>query len=105
MTRPDDIPKDVWEAAGVVPLPPALSGPAGWREVLHESIARAILEAGRRGAERQRERIAKRYDDAADEFDKQAIETMSVADKLRLDTLAANHRQFADAIRHQETSQ
>lgn len=70
-----------------------------------KEIADALLAAEQRGAERQRERIAQRYDAAADEFDKQAIEAMSVADKLRLDTLAANHRQFAAAIRNQETSQ
>lgn len=62
--KPDDIPQDVWDAAGRVPLPPAMSGPARWRDVLQETIARATL------AERdaQRERDAKIADDVGNSY-------------------------------------
>jgi len=38
-----DIPEHIMAEAKRVPLPPAMTGPRNWRNVLHEEIARALM--------------------------------------------------------------
>lgn len=59
MTQPESmgetIPEDVLALARSVGMPPGMAGPPGWRSVIQEGIARAILA--------ERERCAKIADD------------------------------------------
>ena len=70
--------------------------------IILRALERVDAAAEQRGREAEREKLARRYDDEADRLEQASIDTLSVADKLRLDASASQCRELAADIRRGE---